>query len=69
MELDLGDLADLIQQEVNRIVEQDVTVEIEPGGNQGLGQDTAAEADFQKARSLNPDVEKLYLLGIQTRRK
>ena len=45
---------------VNQTLGQDITVEIEPGMNQGLGQDTPAEVDFQKAKALNPDVEKLY---------
>ena len=63
IELDLGDLADLIEQNVGEVLEQDVTVEIEPGGNQVPGQDTSAEADFQKAKLLNPDVEKLYLFS------
>ena len=62
--LDLGDLADLIQQEVGQILEQDVTVEIERDGNRVRGQDTPAEADLQKAKALNPDVEKLYPFGI-----
>ena len=69
IELDLGDLADLIQQEGKQILKQDVTVEIEQGENQGLGQDPAAEADFQKAKTLNPGVKELYLLGIRTTRK
>ena len=60
IELDLRDLAALIEQEVNQILDQDITVEIEQDVNQGLGQDTPAEADFQKAKALNPDVEKLY---------
>ena len=65
IELDLRDLAALIEQEVNQILEQDITVDIEQGVNQGLGQDTPAEADIQKAKALNPNVEKLYRFGTE----
>ena len=64
MALDLGDLADLIEQNVGEILEQDVTVEIEPGEHLVPGEDTPAEADFQQAKALNPDVEKLYPFSL-----
>ena len=62
--LDLGELADLIEQNVGEILEQDVTVEIEPGEHLVPGESTPAEADFQKAKALNPDVEKLYPFSL-----
>ena len=61
--LDLGDLADLIQQEVGQILEQDVTVEIEQGGNRVRAQDTPAEADFQKAKATQPGCREVIPFG------
>ena len=58
--LDLEELADLIEQNVGEILEQDITVEIEPGEHLVPEQDAPAEADFRKAKALNSDVEKLY---------
>ena len=58
--LDLGDLADLLEQNVGEVLEQDVTVEIEQDGHRVSAQDTSAAVDFQKAKALNPDIEKLY---------
>ncbi len=62
--LNLGDLADLLEQNVGEILEQDVTVEIEQDGHRVSAQDTSAAADFQKAKALNPDVEQLYPFSV-----
>ena len=52
--LDLGDLADLIQQEVGQILEQDVTVEIERDGNRVRGQDTPSGSRPSKGEGTQP---------------
>ena len=64
IQLNLGDLADLLEQNVGEVLEQDVTVEIEQDGHRVSAQDTSAAADFQKAKTLNPDVEQLYPFSV-----
>lgn len=61
--LDFGALADLIEGNVGEVLEQDVTVDIVPGESLVAGKATSAAADFQKAKTLNPNVAKLYPFG------